>query len=166
VYKPAADAVGGLRNLPLASVKINLSKYADADKVVKIDCEFAVLKDELIDELTFASDVLTEPLKEYIEPLTEPLKVVILPLTEELNDVILPLTDPLNDIIEPLNDELTFVIVVNAEELFAFTVPLIEDDTAESAANDCDVDALTNKNVLLTLIPPVNVPLPVTKTGT
>ena len=155
MYKPAADAVGGLRNLPLASVKINLSKYADADKVVKIDCEFAVLKDELIDELTFASDVLTEPLK-----------VVILPLTEELNDVILPLTDPLNDIIEPLNDELTFVIVVNAEELFAFTVPLIEDDTAESAANDCDVDALTNKNVLLTLIPPVNVPLPVTKTGT
>ena len=102
-----------------------------------------------------------------------PLSNVTLPLVkinsfaiEPLNVFIELLTLPLNDIIELLIDELTFVIVENALALLFVTVSLIEDDTAVNAANDCDVDELINNIVLLVFVPPVNVALWVTATGT
>ena len=90
-----------------------------------------------------------------------------------LNSVTLPLVkinsfaiEPLNVYKLPLIDELTLFIFIFVDELFDVTVPLIEDDTAVNAANDCDVDALINNIVLLVFVPPVNVALWVTATGT
>jgi hypothetical protein len=134
VYNPATDAVGGLLNLPFSSVKINLSKYADAENTVNNDCEFAEPNDELIDELTFDIDVLTELLRVNNEPLTLPLNTPIVPLTDELTLPIVPLTLPLNVNIEPLTDELTLPIVPLTDELTCTIVPLTEDETAANEA--------------------------------
>ena len=74
--------------------------------------------------------------------------------------------EPLNVYILPLIDELTLFIFIFVDELFDVTVPLIEDDTAVNAANDCDKDALIKRVVLDVFVPPVKFNDCVTATGT
>ena len=52
MYKPAADAVGGLFILPVASVNINFCKYVDA--------EYTVNAELLTDELININEALTD----------------------------------------------------------------------------------------------------------